>query len=146
VPPGRRSSANPQPGTIGRANLDGSGVNPSFITGANSPLGVEVDGLHLYWANNTAGTIGRANLDGSGVDQSFITDAQDPGDLGVLDVAVGAAHVYWTIYLEIPISEDEFEISGKIGRANLDGSGADPSFITGAVDPEGLAVSRVASR
>jgi parallel beta-helix repeat protein len=31
--------------TIGRANLDGSSVNPGFITGARSPIGVAVDEL-----------------------------------------------------------------------------------------------------
>jgi hypothetical protein len=30
-------------GTIGRADLDGSGANQAFITGASSPLGVAVD-------------------------------------------------------------------------------------------------------
>ena len=32
-------------GTIGRANLNGSHVNQSFITGASAPIGVAVDGL-----------------------------------------------------------------------------------------------------
>ena len=39
-------------GTIGRANLDGTSANQSFITGASVPLGVAVDGQHVYWANN----------------------------------------------------------------------------------------------
>ena len=61
-------------GTIGRANLDGSGVDQSFITGAQ--VGVAVDSQHVYWTNSSSDAIGRANLDGSGVDQSFITGAQ----------------------------------------------------------------------
>ena len=77
--------------TIGRANLDGSGVNQNFITGANDPFGVAVDGGHVYWANLGSGTIGRANIDGSGVNQSFITGASNP-----YGVAVDGAHVYWT--------------------------------------------------
>ena len=41
---------NSDPGTIGRANLDGTGVNQSFITGAGaSAAGVAVDGAHVYW-------------------------------------------------------------------------------------------------
>ena len=63
--------------TIGRANLDGTGVDQSFITGTD-PIGVAVDGHYVYWTNATAGTIGRANLDGTGVNQSFITGANDP--------------------------------------------------------------------
>src|SRR5919199_1486184 len=77
--------ANSGTGTIGRANLDGTDVNQNFITGANAPAGVAVDGAHLYWTNftGTGGSIGRANLDGTGVDQSFInTTAGVPGGGG----------------------------------------------------------------
>jgi hypothetical protein len=35
--------ANWDAGAIDRANLDGSGVNASFITGADHPFGVAVD-------------------------------------------------------------------------------------------------------
>jgi sugar lactone lactonase YvrE len=107
---------------IGRANLDGSGVDQRFITGVNDPGGVAVDAQHVYWTNTGSGTIGRANLDGSGVDQRFITGAQ-------VGVAVDSQHVYWTN-----------SSSDAIGRANLDGSGVDQSFITGASDPMSVAV------
>ena len=50
--------------TIGRANLDGSNANQSFITGASSPVGVAVDDAHIYWVNGGTDTIGRADLDG----------------------------------------------------------------------------------
>ena len=39
--------ANPTNDTIGRANLDGSGVNPSFISGI-APLGIAVDADYVY--------------------------------------------------------------------------------------------------
>jgi hypothetical protein len=115
---------NTQPGTIARANLDGNGVNQTFIGGLGSGVlsngGMAVDAAHLYWANGQ--TIGRANLDGTTVDPSFITGAGVP-----TDVAVDAGHVYWS-------NEDTFsprtgQISG-IGRANLDGSRVNPTFIT----------------
>ena len=60
--------------SIGRANLDGSGVDENFIpldAADNTPCGVAVDGAHVYWANQEI-HIGRANLDGSGVDENFI--------------------------------------------------------------------------
>jgi len=77
-------------GTIGEANLDGSGVNQSFIAGANTnlPYGVAIDGQHIYWCNSAANTIGRANLDGTGVKQSFIPGADAPHG-----VAVDSQHV-----------------------------------------------------
>ncbi len=52
--------------TIGRANLDGTGVDQGFIHTAYSPWGLAADDEHIYWA--AGGTIGRANLDGTGVD------------------------------------------------------------------------------
>ena len=59
--------------TIGRADLDGTNVNRSFITGAEDPLGVAVDAGHVYWANTATDTIGRADLDGTNVNPRFIT-------------------------------------------------------------------------
>ena len=100
--------------TIGRANLDGTGVNQSFISGASSPIGIAVDADHIYWENFATNTIGRANLDGTGVNQSFIT-RQHPARS-----AVDANYVYWA-------SLD----TNTIGRANLDGTGVNQSFISG---------------
>src|SRR5690349_5928730 len=65
-------------GTIGRANLDGTGVEDSFIQTGGEPRAVAVDGSHIYWANYAGGTIGRANLDGSGVEPNFITGIAKP--------------------------------------------------------------------
>jgi virginiamycin B lyase len=111
--------------TIGRANLDGTGGVPSFVSGASGPVGVAVDGAHIYWANTFgSGTVGRANLDGSGTNQSFITGASLP-----CGVAVDGAHIYWAN-----------NGSNSIGRANLDGSNVNESFITGANHPCGVAV------
>ena len=102
---------------IGRANLDGTGVNPSFIAGvAARTSGLAVDGAHVYWASAfgpgpQGSAIGRANLDGTGVNPRFITGIPIP-----VRVAVDDAHIYWT------------SIAG-IGRATLDGTRVDESFI-----------------
>ncbi len=120
--------------TIGRANLDGSGVDASFVTGVGNYLsGLAVDARHIYWTSPFENTIGRANLDGSGVDHHFITGAGD--DLSGL--AVDAGHIYWANYSGTTASAGErippeFAPPGSIGRANLDGSGVDASFITEA--------------
>ena len=116
--------ANNVPGTIGRANLDGTGINQSFIAGADDPRGLAIDDGHVYWANADTGSIGRANLDGSGANPSFIAGSNFPGGL-----AVDGQHVYWAN-----------QLAGTIGRANLDGSGVDQSFIGGASFPWGVAV------
>jgi virginiamycin B lyase len=117
---------NPGHGTaLGRANLDGTGANQSFIAAATDSIGLAVDGQHVYWTNALAGTIGRANLDGTGVNQLFITG------LGLaLGVAVDGQHIYWT---------DEGP-SESIGRANLDGSSPNNNFITGARNPGAVVV------
>ena len=110
--------------TIGRANLDGSSPNQSFITGASGPCGVAVNSSHIYWANSSTGTIGRANLDGTSPDQNIVSGADTP-----CGVAVDAAHVYWAN-----------SNSTTIGRANLDGGSPSQSFITGANVPLSVAV------
>ena len=69
--------------TIGRANLNGIGVNLGFITGAHNPLGVAVNSKHIYWTNAATNTIGEANLNGTGVNQGFITGANTPVGVAV---------------------------------------------------------------
>src|SRR6185436_412323 len=76
-----RGGAHPAGTTIGRARLDGTGVEHSFVSGTGrSPCGVALDRKHIYWAEqqggkvgspNQGGAIGRANRDGSGVNTTF---------------------------------------------------------------------------
>lgn len=126
APPRHMYWTNYYANTIGRASVDGSAVEHSFITGARTPLGVAVGSSHVYWTNADGGTIGRASLDGSNVEQSFIvTGVETP-----TGIAVDATHVYWASWGQ----------DGTIGRAKLDGSEVNPNFITGANLPHGLAV------
>ncbi len=117
-------------GTIGRASLNGTGVNEGFITGADQPQGVALDGVganadHVYWTNNASGTIGRANLNGTGVNQNFITGAKGPAG-----IAVEGGYIYWA------------NAGGDtIGRAKLNGTEVDQSFITGVYTPVGVATT-----
>jgi virginiamycin B lyase len=112
-------------GAIGRAELDGTGADQGFITGAGSPAGMAVNYTHIYWvSNHDNGTIGRANLDGTGADPNFITGAGNPAGL-----AVDGAHIYWANNVS----------GGSIGRANLDGSSVNSFFVTGASFPTGVA-------
>lgn len=107
---------------IGRAALDGTGIEHTFVTG-NDVDGVAVDAAHIYWSNAGDETIGRANLDGTGVEQAFISGLDMPGHL-----VVDPNYIYWAN-------------GGKaIGRARLDGTGADQSFIEADGVPAGVAV------
>ena len=109
---------------VGRANPDGSGVEPNLVTGAAEPWGVAVDGKHLYWANEQANTIGRSNLDGTDIEANFIPAAEPTG------LAVAEGHIYW-------ISPGLREI----GRAKLDGSEVEAEFIPDVEAFAGLAAS-----
>jgi hypothetical protein len=84
-----------QAATIGRADLNGSGVIRAFIsTGHNScPQGLAVAGGHLYWTQLGSGTIGRSNLDGGYADDRWLNARSSQGPF---QVVADRAHVYWT--------------------------------------------------
>jgi uncharacterized protein YjbI with pentapeptide repeats len=120
--------------SIGSANLDGSGIDDSFVSGAGgSPGAVAVDAQHIYWTNVTGasapflGAIGRANIDGSSATPNFITGVDDPSGLAVDD-----NFIYWASDFSCNFQNDPPTScgGGTIGRANLDGSGVNPSFTT----------------
>ncbi|MET0686964.1 MAG: pentapeptide repeat-containing protein, partial [Solirubrobacteraceae bacterium] len=115
---------------IGRANLDGTGIDNAFIPGAVGSA-VGVDGQHIYWSNSVTGTIGRANLDGSGVDSSFISGLFTNGSnslAGVRGLAFDFEHIYWVNYYNCTRGSPPCG-GGGIGRANLDGTGVDETFL-----------------
>jgi hypothetical protein len=139
-------------GTIGRAKLDGSEVEPEFIPNevevslgvfekaVDNPQGIAVDGSHVYWSNagekagvfeneNTeAGTIGRAKLDGSEVEPGFIEGASYPEG-----IEVTASYIYWANHGTLG--------HRGIGRATLDGTTAvNQLFIELNVRPTDIAI------
>ena len=93
---------------VGRAALDGTQVNESFVAGPPGAYafsrGVAVDSQYLYWGthglNSVSGgavgppAIGRSLLDGSSPNYSF-TGAPSNAITGL---AVGGADLYWTGY------------------------------------------------
>jgi virginiamycin B lyase len=112
--------------TLGRADLDGSGVTHSFTSGASNPGPIAIDGAHIYWGNDGTGSIGRANLNGTDSDPTWIGLGFSPAG-----IAVDGSYIYWTN------SE-----TGYIGRATLAGNDIDPTFIKvgASTSPDGLAV------
>jgi hypothetical protein len=121
--------------TIGRALLNGGLPTNFFITGpANTTLAgamaVNVDANFVYWTtiSNVGGNkIGRAPLASPGSPiHDFITGAANPAG-----VTVFGGHIYWS-------NAD----TGSIGRALLNGTGANNTFLTGLGVPRQLAVGR----
>jgi sugar lactone lactonase YvrE len=134
-------------------------------------LATSPDGKYLYWADPSKGTIGRANVETeppTEVDDEFIDPGEtsfflesEPGvgeeltaDSTPRYVAVDEHHVYWTNTGPLAPRErpgvaegDPLPEAGTIGRAVLDASGnlipdsVKPDFITGASNPEGIAVN-----
>jgi hypothetical protein len=102
--------------SIGRAKLNGTGVNNNLIPGLNDPTAVAIDSKFIYWAE--ANSIGRANLDGTGANPNFIPAAS--GVTAPAGIAVTATHIYWA------------NGTNTIGRAGIDGSGPVGNFINTA--------------
>jgi len=109
---------------IGRAELDGSNVERSFIPISGFACGVAVDSGHIYWGDEIKETIGRANISGGEVEPDFITGAGP-----VCGVAVNATSIYWTNRV------------GSIGHATINGSDVNPvADPLGEVEACGVAV------
>lgn len=119
--------ANCNGATVGRASIDGSTPSGYWLNASPCTSAVAVDGTHVYWVSRGASvTVGRTNLDGTG--STNLITGLDAGALAP-DIAVDSNYLYWTNYL-----------TGAIGRADLDGSNPDASFITGTSQPRGLAI------
>jgi len=118
------------PGSIGRAKINGTGANNNLITGLNQPSAVAVDSKFLYWAEGGTNRIGRANLDGSNPNPNFITT----GVTNPLGLAVTASSgIYWVN-----------RIGGDtVGHADIDGGNPVGTFFsTGSIDVCGLAADQ----
>lgn len=153
--------------TISRANLDGTSVESTFIGLADGthPCGLAVDSEYLYWANFGTATIGRARLDGSAVDESFISTVPYPCAVAVNETGIywgsEAEDEIWRTDIdglngpELVIDEGAVDPcglalvgphlfwvqsgpEGRIGRANLNGSESQPTFIVGGEFPASL--------
>src|SRR5262249_17023750 len=121
-------------GPIGRADIDGTGINQALLLGkfkvvkvngkkvktrlpyTGSAAWVSLGpGLDVHWTN--PGGIGRAGFAGFPAVGGFIAQSL-PAPAGI---AVDSNYIYWAD-----------RQAGMISRANLDGTGAVQNFITGA--------------
>ncbi len=168
--------ADTQQHSIGRANLDGSDADTTFIpnaTGAGAstfPNGVAVDGTYVYWTDGER-YIGRATLEGHGIEPHFIDAGSSSFPMGI---AVDAETIYFTEFSQImsvpaaggtptslvtlpaqssptalaaagghlywgALNLGDASPSGSIGRALLGGGGLEEDFIAGLEFPTGVA-------
>lgn len=62
--------------SIGRAELDGSHAEPSFITGIKRPCGIALEGSRIYWTvNDVPGSIQGTDLQGGHAVETIIDQA-----------------------------------------------------------------------
>jgi hypothetical protein len=120
---------NDEAGAIGRANLNGTEVLPNFINAPGDPCAVTVGGTDVYWSS------GPSPQGPSGVFSQSMTGKRNAAPKKLIDteagcgVAVNSKYLYWAA-----------ESPRALGRANLDGSSPNPSFISNPVAPSGLAL------
>jgi hypothetical protein len=102
---------------VGRARLDGSGVERGFLPTTHSfhSCGVAVDSDHIYWGDAGGPAIRRAPLGGGASEVLF------DGVSSVSALAVDSAHLYWN---------EGFSPRAAIGRLGLAGAAAEPNWLT----------------
>ncbi|HEY2335162.1 MAG TPA: hypothetical protein VGH58_09170 [Solirubrobacterales bacterium] len=145
-------------------------VEPDLLPKHALGLATSPDGAYLYWVDSTQNTIGRAKLNGSGqpteIDDEYIVPGEtsfethpiaEPGVFHsapsvIRHIAVDDEHVYWTNRGPLGdennsgtvLFENILNGAGTIGRAKIGaskGEVVEPEFITGASDPQGVAVN-----
>jgi hypothetical protein len=123
------------PGTIRRANLDGSGMQ-LLLSGLKIPRGMSIDVVHgkMYWvqsppAGNATGLLKRANLDGTSVETVYAENPYDPVLSYVGKPTVDPANGY--VY---------FNAGGEIRRVRLDGTGTVQTVVRGVTTVAAIAL------
>ncbi|MFN8160352.1 MAG: hypothetical protein U0R52_04825 [Solirubrobacterales bacterium] len=137
---------------IGRAGLDGSSPNPTWLDVGTSaaPCGVAVNRKFVYWTDTYSvpgayrGTkIGRASIKGtkSSVKNAFISGLSFfTGLSNASGIAVDDKFIYWTNQFPYVPPPGTQTVYGSIGRANLDGTGVRRRFVPHVFDPVSLAI------
>jgi hypothetical protein len=145
------------PAQIEEGTTAGTIENPELIPSQRA-LGVAVDSEHLYWVDPFRETIGRSELNGEDKKPEFLVPTPieckvevKPGVFEEVEtestpryLAVDAKHIYWTNTGCRGEFETPLEGTGTIGRASIEGGvvkDIEPEFITGASNPQGIAVN-----
>ena len=160
-----------EPAQIGSAKIGANEAEepiiPNFLPARALGVAVDPKGEYIYWANPIDHSIGRANLKApdpkATVEPKFIVPGEtsfefhpEKGPPELIHaptapryVAVDEEHVYWTntgpLYAAPGFPAEPQAGAGTIGRADIKSvdpqSTAQPNFITGASDPQGIALN-----
>lgn len=122
-------------GFIGRANIDGTSPNHTFLnTGTTGLSALAVNDTHLYWVETTNKRIRCADRSGANITTVVTLNHAD-----CLGLAVNSTYLYWGYRVEL---------NGQvraIGRYKLDGTDTNHTWITfgvnGQFTPMGLAIN-----
>ncbi|MGC1798913.1 MAG: hypothetical protein WA701_00870, partial [Solirubrobacterales bacterium] len=113
------------PGSVRRANLDGTGVETVVDNQAN-PIGVAIDAGKIYWANlgpccSGPGAIRVADLANvSGTTTTLFSGELGPAGVAIDPTASPSPQIYWGTFG-----------GGTVRAGNLDGSGGASTLISG---------------
>ena len=113
---------------IGRANIDGSAVDPDFISTTTSSCGLTADSNFLYFLNGGGTRIGRAALDGSLVAPDFASIPE-----AFCGLSADYDYLYWAS-----------DSGNTVGAVPVVGGAADPDYIDAGTmggGPSGVAVN-----
>jgi hypothetical protein len=123
-------------------NIEGQWIQlPDTPSESVSPCGIAVDDNFVYWGiyevsgggtSRPGTTIGRVPKSGA---PNEVTDNFATSGNRVTGLAIDGSFIYTS-----NVGGEELPGRGSIGRANLSGGGADPSFISGLSFPWGVAV------
>jgi hypothetical protein len=112
-----RGAVGPGIETVARANINGTGIDKSFISrGPSHPEAIAVNSRYIYWVQGETGAIARANINGTHVNERFVQTA------GATGLAISSSYIYWA-------SGSSAGRAAEIGRANLNGTHVDSHFL-----------------
>lgn len=112
--------------TLGRANLDGSGLSTAFCSGLTTPddLVLDIANRKMYWTEPTANRIRWSSMDNCNPQTVSISG----GVNNPIGIALANNKLYWS----------EFS-SGRVKRANLNGTSVE-TLVTGLKAPLEMAL------
>ncbi len=123
-------------GLVRRANLDGTELETIADLGGSSTTGIAVDGVSgkVYWAQDAS--VWSSDLDGSNA--AVLLEVGAPGFIQDITLEPSSGKIYLSNWIGMG--------SGRLQRANLDGSGLEDVLPSVEQGPAGLAVDAASDK